>query len=406
MIILTSGLIIFFVISLFLTETFYQFNFVYSDPIKKLNNPIISWNKFIEQSIDADKLKSTIPTYPPPSAARIFALVHAAIYDALVYSSSPSSPDNEYNNKDLPQNSIIAGAASQVLSSLFPDQIEKIELFKDLQLANIKNFDSDKIIEGEKIGKKIGKLISIYLKTDGSEKQFNGIIPVGPCMWKGIDPSAPMAGSWKTMLLNSTNQFSLPPPYPCNSQEDKKELDDTIKISKNRTPQQGDLARLYGDETSHIWMYLLNEKITKYNLTTLDAARAHAYLQAAMYDTYLTVWNYKYIYWLDRPDMRYPQLNKIISTPNFPAYPSGHSTVSAAAAIIMGELFPEEKSEFSKLAEDVASSRFWGGVHWKQDNEQGLLLGKKIGSYIITEKLDLSSYPELLVNSDLKLANK
>jgi hypothetical protein len=47
--------------------------------------------------------------------------------------------------------------------------------------------------------------------------------------------------------------------------------------------------------------------------------------------------------------------------------------------------------EFSKLAEDVASSRFWGGVHWKQDNEQGLL-GKKIGLYIINEKLDLNSY--------------
>lgn len=209
-------------------------------------------------------------------------------------------------------------------------------------------------------------------------------------MWKGIDPSAPMAGSWKTILLNSTNQFSLPPSYPCNSSEDKKELDDIIKISQNRTPQQGDLARLYGDETAHIGMYLLNEKITKYNLTTLDAARAHAYLHAAMYDTYLTVWNYKYIYWLDRPDMRYPQLNKIIATPTFPAYPSGHSTVSAAA-IIMGEFFPEEKAEFSKLAEDVASSRFWGGVHWKQDNEQGLL-GKKIGLYIINEKLDLNSY--------------
>jgi hypothetical protein len=397
MMILTLGLIIFLIISILFTETLYQFNFVYADPIKTINNPVISWNKFIEQSVDADKLKTTIPTYPPPSAARAFALVHVAIYDALVYASS-----NNDKYHDLPQNSIIAGAASQVLSSLFPDQIEKIELFKNLQLANIKNFDGNKIMEGEKIGKEIGKLISIYLKTDGSDKQFNGTIPVGPCMWKGIDPSAPMAGSWKIILLNSTNQFSLPPPYPCNSPEDKKELDDIIKISQNRTPQQGDLARLYGDETAHIWMYLLNEKITKYNLTTQDAARAHAYLQAAMYDTYLTVWNYKYIYWLDRPDMRYPQLNKIISTPNFPAYPSGHSTVSGAAAIIMGKLFPEEKEEFSKLAEDVASSRFWGGVHWKQDNEQGLLLGKKIGSYIINEKLDLNSYKELLVNSDHK----
>jgi hypothetical protein len=146
---------------------------VYSDSIKTINNPVIGWNKFIEQSIDADKLKSTIPTYPPPLAARAFALVHIAIYDALVYA---SSSNNEYN--DLPQNSIIAGAASQVLSSLFPDQIEKIELFKDLQLANIKSFDSNKIIEGEKIGKEIGKLISIYLKTDGSEKQFNGTIPL------------------------------------------------------------------------------------------------------------------------------------------------------------------------------------------------------------------------------------
>lgn len=72
----------------------------------------------------------------------------------------------------------------------------------------------------------------------------------------------------------------------------------------------------------------------------------------------------------------------------------------------MGDFFPNEKEEFSKLAEYVRASRIWGGFHWNQDNEQLLLPGKKIGLYIINEKLGLNSYKELLVNGDHKFDNK
>lgn len=68
-----------------------------------------------------------------------------------------------------------------------------------------------------------------------------------------------------------------------------------------------------------------------------------------------------------------------MTTPNFPSYASGHSTVSGAAAVVLAELFPDESEAFHAQAREAAWSRFWAGIHFAHDNDEGLAVGTRIG---------------------------
>lgn len=82
-----------------------------------------------------------------------------------------------------------------------------------------------------------------------------------------------------------------------------------------------------------------------------------------------------------------------LTTPPFPTYVSGHSTFSAAAATVLvkakvsGLRFKGKNSSryFSNplsAAFEAGESRILGGIHFRFDNEDGLLLGQAIGNYV------------------------
>jgi len=112
---------------------------------------------------------------------------------------------------------------------------------------------------------------------------------------------------------------------------------------------------------------------------TFASARAHAFLNAAMYDAFVSCWRSKYQYWTARPFQRITGLVTVVPTPNFPTYTSGHSTISGAATQIMAALFPAESAFFQAQAEEAALSRFWGGIHFHHDDNAGLAVGRQIG---------------------------
>jgi hypothetical protein len=88
-----------------------------------------------------------------------------------------------------------------------------------------------------------------------------------------------------------------------------------------------------------------------------------------------------------------------LNTPPFPAYVSGHSTFSSAAAAALAESFGADKIRFAttsddlpgvtrkfdslwSAAEEAGMSRIYGGIHWKFDNVDGLKVGKTLGEYV------------------------
>ncbi len=73
----------------------------------------------------------------------------------------------------------------------------------------------------------------------------------------------------------------------------------------------------------------------------------------------------------------------IAGTPNFPAYTSGHSVFSAAAAEVLTYLFPQDGSVFQDWAEEAAISRVYGGIHWTFDAKVGTNHGRNVAQYTI-----------------------
>lgn len=90
-------------------------------------------------------------------------------------------------------------------------------------------------------------------------------------------------------------------------------------------------------------------------------------------------------------------------TSNFPAYPSGHATFGAAAAIVLSNMYgddyamtdrchegrtefngtPREFGSFLEMAEENAFSRIPLGVHFRMDSDVGLDLGYEVGEKVL-----------------------
>jgi hypothetical protein len=197
-----------------------------------------------------------------------------------------------------------------------------------------------------------------------------------------------LAGTWKTWVIASGTEFLAEPPFACGSTEDLKDLEDVYQLSLARTAEQIAIARKWGEPPPVSWNRFLNERrVTRRGSNELASARAYAFLNVAIYDAFVVCWNSKYAHWMARPFMRLggrsPAFATVIPTPPHPSYPSGHSTVSAAAALIMGELFPDEKDFFLAQAEEAAVSRFYAGIHYNHDDNAGLGLGRRVGAKIL-----------------------
>jgi membrane-associated phospholipid phosphatase len=66
-------------------------------------------------------------------------------------------------------------------------------------------------------------------------------------------------------------------------------------------------------------------------------------------------------------------------TPPHPSYVSGHSAFSGAAEIVLAASFPRHAAHLKALAEEAGMSRLYGGIHYRSDNDEGLVLGRAVG---------------------------
>ncbi len=119
------------------------------------------------------------------------------------------------------------------------------------------------------------------------------------------------------------------------------------------------------------------------------AARALAHLSIAQADAFIACWDAKYAYWTGRPFQLIPNFASAIITPNFPSFPSGHSTQSATAAMVLGAFFPADAERLRATADEAAESRILGGIHYRHDNVAGIEMGQRIGALAL-ERLGAS----------------
>ena len=355
----------------------------------------------------------------PPLASRGYALVAVAMNDATVSAwywkyqyrrpaprgtaMLPIRPDPSYPSDDA----AIAGAASRVLAYLFPqrspaswDQIAD-DAAQSLVAGGL-NYRSD-VVAGLTLGRAVAAAVIARARTDGSNRVWDGSRPTGAAYWQpppgvpaeAAPPVEPLAGTWRTWVIDGPNAVPPPPPPPAyGSAAYLADVYTVVDTARHLTAEQRAIAKKWaaGGGTSlppGVWNDIALAELVQHPIPVPRAVQLVALLNVAEADAGVAAWRTKYKYWTARPVNVIralgldPSFAPVLSTPLFPSYLSGHSTYSAAAAQVLGAVFPSDAARLQAMAEEAGISRIYAGIHFPADNRAGLALGAAIGRLVV-----------------------
>ncbi len=190
----------------------------------------------------------------------------------------------------------------------------------------------------------------------------------------------------RTWLLDSAAQFRPAPPPAYGSPAWQAALEEVRRVARERTPEQTKIAQRWnaGDPWA-LWNETASAALRRQRVSDAEAVRVLAVLNVAASDAVIACFEAKYHYWTIRPSQADTTLvlADSVGLPNFPAYPSGHACSAGAFDAVLGHFFPQERAEFTRIAEEQAMSRLYGGIHYRFDNDGGLALGRTVARYDI-----------------------
>ena len=203
-------------------------------------------------------------------------------------------------------------------------------------------------------------------------------------------PMLPLFGQVRAWAMSPADILVERPPAPpsTSSAQMKQELAEVKSYTDNATREQIAIANKWSDGAGTYtppghWNDIATEHVRDARMSEVRAARAYALLNMAMHDAAVGCWDAKYAYFNPRPTQLDPGIKTAIGLPNFPSYTSGHSTFSAAAAVVLSHLFPARASEFDAMKEESSLSRLYSCIHYRSDIEVGKDHGRRIGGYTV-----------------------
>ena len=325
----------------------------------------------------------------PPEASRVYALLsvaqHATLVAAAGRETDASAP------RPLSLGAALVTVSAEVLRALIPGDLAPLEQLESLDIAAIEHAGAraDDIAAGRGLGRTIAQRVLQHASSDGSNARWTGSVPDSPGGWYSSDgPSVdPMLPEWRnvrTWLMRDPGEFRPPPPPLPGSPAFQAALDEVRRIADTRTSDQTWIAHYWSDAAgSHTppghWNRIGANLMADRQFSERRATRDLALLNMALMDAGIACWDAKYEYWLIRPWQADPGISVPIKKPNFPAYVSGHATFSGAASEVLASLFPEAAADIRAMADEAAMSRLYGGIHYRFDNDEGLVLGRRIG---------------------------
>ena len=372
------------------------------------------------------------PFFPfanPPYAARAYAYVSAAQYDALVTAyywksrwKRPSAylSDNriqpllaDLGGRTYPSaDGVIMGATGAMMKLLFPVEVnyinEQLARHRKARLLSGMETASD-LDAGEALGNTIAQLYIQRARTDRAGASV-GIVN-GVNLWKAFEddciarnevpwvsmespkrpPMLPFFGRVKTFLFDSVTMVTTIRPLPPPSTQSitfQKELEEVRYYSQNQTRERLRIVHFWADGVGTYtppghWNAIGAEEFVKLKWSEVRWARAFALLNMSLMDAAIVCWDAKYTYYNPRPSQMDNSIKTLTGLPNFPAYTSGHSTFSGAAAEILGYLVPSRKQAFNEMAAEASLSRLYGAIHYRSDCTAGLASGRKVGEFAV-----------------------
>jgi PAP2 superfamily len=334
-----------------------------------------------------DHARELVTRTSSPQVSRIFPYLTLAQRNAAVLA----------GQRKTSVDGAVAGASAAVLAFFFPNAAQAIDaqLVREIGALGAAGPRGD-FAAGVEIGKRAADDVIAAAKTDRSDLVWSGSAPSAPGAWKSQaqPPQPPLfarTGELRPFFTTSGSEFRAPPPPALDSEAFRKTVAEVRKISDSRTAEQLRIAQYWELVTAPNfpgwWNQMALEAAEAHHLSQLETTEVLALMHMAWLDAFSTCADSKYVYWVPRPTQVDPEIRLAIGLPNHPSYPSNHSCTSSAAARVLDAKFPDQGGRYLALAEEVAMSRLYGGIHYPIDIEAGLEIGRKVATKVLAQGL-------------------
>jgi PAP2 superfamily len=386
--------------------------------------------------------------YRPCPAARMMGYVGLANYEACV-SGMPEyqSLATQFAGLNIPK--VEEGleyhwptVVNNVTATLYKKFFANVQSSDQIKIATIESANNSKYASeiasevysrSRQYGTAVAEAVWAFSTTDreGHDKYLDPrpssyTPPSGIGKWVTTPPfrnSAmyPYWGKARTFALRDEDKIARPP-LPYSEDKNSAYYAQGLEVYTRTTPQTAEdrwIAEFWSDDVLGFtfspparWVAIANQVYALEKASLEKAIMTNVKVGLSLNDASVACWNSKFLYNVERP---VTYINKHINqswnvksltssgfldgTPDFPAYPSGHSTFGAAAAEALTSEFgnnysltdrcheartdfngkPRTFSSFNEMAEENAYSRIWLGVHWRMDCEEGVRLGRLAG---------------------------
>ncbi|HVW16238.1 MAG TPA: vanadium-dependent haloperoxidase [Mucilaginibacter sp.] len=400
-----------------------------------------------------DQLTNVIiyDVFTPPVAARIYGYTNLASYEAMRYADPkynsitaqlrgfgkmPEPEAGKSYNYALAATKAFFEVAHKVTFSV--DTLKKYEdkvyaLFKEKLDPGTYQRSMD---FGEQIAAVVNKRAAgdDYPQTRGKPK-YLGVNTPGK--WRPTPPDYMDGvefcwGDMNTLLVDSSTIFMPPPPPPYSADTTSafyKQARQVYDKNKHLTKDETTVARYWDDNpfvvehNGHLmfadkkitpgghWIGITTIACKQTHADAVKTAQAYALTSIALFESFITCWEVKYKYAYERPvSVINEKIDQywlpLLQTPPFPEYTAGHSTISAASAVVLTHEFGDnfafhdtsdrkyiglqrDFKSFIQASDETAMSRFYGGIHYLNSSLVGARQGRQVGE-LIWQRLKLT----------------
>ena len=370
----------------------------------------------------------------PFATARFGAITQLAVFEAvnaITHEYQPYLPAGTVvAPSDASVEAAAATAAHRVLLHYFPARIVDLNAALAASLAPIP--DGPAKTAGIAAGEAAAAAMIAKRAADGSQvPQF--YVPGPPALgqWQATPSCATTLGRGAFLHWRNVTPFGVPDitafrlgPPPAlgtgayrHDYEDVRTLGDVDSVL--RPFDRAIVAQFYAAITPTAWANsALSQVAVAKGASLSENARALALLNMAISDGAVGTFDNKYLYNFWRPETAIragaddgnhktvgdPTFVPYIVAPCFPAYPSGHASLSNAAREVLERLYGANNHQialthaslpgvvldytnFRRITDDIDDARIYGGIHFWFDQEGGARLGRNIGAYVIKNNL-------------------
>lgn len=387
---------------------------------------VITWNKTLLTIVRTPKAQ---PATVHPT--RSFAIMHAAIYDAVNAIDATHEPylvRIGHVSPQASQEAAAAAAAHDILVSLYPAFQTTLDQQFDQSLLQIPD-GADKTI-----GTDVGRAVALAMLASRSDDKSDAtpipfVFGSAPGDYQSTPPNfpkQPVFTHWPRVTpfaLERASQFRLGPPPSLTSAEYTAVFDEVkalgIANSTAATADQKLIGRFWNGAIQNYWNEITQTAAQAHHLTTAQSARVFALLNLTLADEVIAFYDSKYTYNFWRPVTAIRAAatdgnDQTTADPNWlpqagntaadPSYPGAHATISAGAAFVLRAVFGDERfplnvtsevlpgairsfDNFGAVENEASLSRIYAGQHFRSDESAGEKLGSAVADFVVDKFL-------------------